>query len=414
MADNARHPPVGVTIDTMLQRQPPTAIYLSLSALGQAFAPTAGDLSRFRRELEKYLGIRACYLAASARAALFLLLKCLSAARPDRSLVLLPAYTCPALVKVILDSGLRPCLIDISPDTFAFDLDQLAIQLNEQVLAVICVHPFGIPQGIGEVVALAHTVGAVVIEDAAQAMGARWEGQPVGMMGDFGLFSLGPGKPLSVAGGGILCTHDETHAELLQRTWDGLPTTKAPDSLWALTRLLLFWLATHPRGWLLVARTGLDQWGQHPSSWSYTCRQLSPVQARIGRALLSRLDTINSLRRENGRQLTAHLQTLDFVHVPEAAAAAEPIYLRLPVLADTAERREQLYHLLWNANIGVGRMYRYALPEIFPQLGSPRCRGAEQVARRLLTLPTHHYLTDKDIKRIAGLFQSSNLAQRMP
>ena len=398
----------------MLRRQPPAAVYLPLAALEKAFIPTAGDAAQFRGELEEYLGIRACYLAASARAALFLLLKSLSAARPARSLVLLPAYTCPALVKVILDSGLRPCLIDISPDTFAFDLDQLAIQLNEQVLALIFVHPFGIPLELGELIALAHSVGAVVIEDAAQAMGARWEGKPVGAMGDFGLFSLGPGKPLSVAGGGILCTHDEAHAELLQRAWEELPTTKAPTSLWALTRLLLFWLATHPRGWWLVASTGLNQWGQNPSSWSYTSRQLTPLQARIGRALLSRLDTINNLRRENGRQLAAHLQTLDFVHVPEPAAAAEPIYLRLPVLADTAERREQLYDTLWNANIGVGRMYRYTLPEIFPQLGSPRCRGAEQVARRLLTLPTHHHLTDKDIERIAGLFQSSNLAQGMP
>jgi dTDP-4-amino-4,6-dideoxygalactose transaminase len=126
------------------------------------------------------------------------------------------------------------------------------------------------------------------------------------------------------------------------------------------------------------------------------------------------LDTINNLRRKNGRQLIAHLQTLDFVHVPEPAPAAEPIYLRLPVLADTAERREQLYDTLWSANVGVGRMYRYTLPEIFPQLGSPRCHGAEQVARRLLTLPTHHHLTDKDIERIAGLFQSSNLVQGMP
>lgn len=412
MADHARHPPVGIIVDAMLRRQPPTAIYLPLSALGQVI--TSGDPSRFRSELEEYLGVRACYLAASARTALFLLLRSLSAAQPDRSLVLLPAYTCPALVKVILDSGLRPCLIDISPDTFAFDLEQLTIQLNENVLAVICVHPFGIPQEIGEVIALAHSVGAVVVEDAAQAMGARWEGQPVGRLGDFGLFSLGPGKPLSVAGGGVISTNDETQAQLLDRAWEGLPPVKAPGSLWALARLLYFWLATHPRGWWFVARTGLDQWGQHPSSWGYTCRGLSPVQARIGRALLSRLDTINAVRRENGRQLKTHLRSLDFVHVPESAAAAEPIYLRLPVLADTAERREQLYHTLWNAKVGVGRMYRYPLTEIFPELGSPPCPGAEQVARRLLTLPTHHYMNDKDIERIAELFQSFDPVQGLP
>jgi dTDP-4-amino-4,6-dideoxygalactose transaminase len=390
----------------MLRHQPPTATYLPLSDLRQGITHTERDQAQFQTGLEKYLGIRACYLAASARAALYLLLKSLSAALPDRSIVLLPAYTCPALVKVILDTGLRPCPIDIFPHTFAFDPEQLATHLNERTLAVICVHPFGIPQAIEDVVALAHTVGAVVIEDAAQAMGARWRGQPVGIMGDFGLFSLGPGKPLSVAGGGVLCTNDETQAQLLHEAWQHLPPATARVSAWALTRLLLFRLATHPRGWWLVARTGLHQWGLHPTSWGYTCRQLSPVQARIGLALLSGLDKINQVRRENGRRLAAHLQALDFVHVPEAAAAAEPIYLRLPVLVDTAERREQLYHTLWTANIGVGRMYRYALPEIFPQLDGPSCPGAAQVARRLLTLPTHHYLTHKDINHIAHLFQS--------
>jgi perosamine synthetase len=391
----------------MLRHQPPTAMYLPLSAFGQGLIATGEDQARFQKKLEEYLGIRACFLAASARTALFLLLRSLSAAHPDRSLVLLPAYTCPALVKVILDCGLRPCLIDISPNTFSFDMDLLATQLNEQVLAVICVHPFGIPQGIGEVFALAHSVGAVVVEDAAQAMGARWEGQPVGVTGDFGLFSLGPGKPLSVAGGGVLGTNDETYVDLLRRAWQGLPPSKAPGSLLAMTRLLFFSLATHPRGWWLVSRTGLDRWGQHPSSWGYALRQLSPIQSRIGLALLLQLDSINGVRREHGRQLIACLQALDFVHIPELVAAAEPIYLRLPVLTDTAESREQLYHTLWSANIGAGRMYRYTLPEIFPQLDSLPCPGADQVARRLLTLPSHHYLTNREINQIAGIFQAA-------
>ena len=392
----------------MLRHQPPTAMYLPLSILREGITGTERAQAQFQSGLEKYLDVRTCYVAASARAALYILLKSLYSARPDRSVVLLPAYTCPALVKVILDAGLQPCPIDISPHTFAFDFEQLAIYLNEQVLAVIFVHLFGIPQAIESVIAMAHTVGAVVIEDAAQAMGARWREQPIGILGDFGLFSLGPGKPLSMASGGVLCTNDEAQAQLLKEAWQQLSPVTARESIWALTRLLLFRWATHPRGWWLVARTGLYHWGLHPKSWEYTCRQLSPVQARIGLALLSELDKINHVRRENGRRLSANLQTLDFVHVPEVAAEAEPIYLRLPVLTDTAERREQLYRTLWTANIGVGRLYRYALPEIFPQLDAHPCPSAVQVARCLLTLPTHHYITHKDIDLIAHLFESGS------
>ena len=383
-------------------------MYLPLSVLREGIIGTERTQAQFQSRLENYLGVRACYVAASARAALYTLLKSLSSARPDRSVVLLPAYTCPALVKVILDAGLQPCPIDISPHTFAFDPKQLTTYLNEQVLAVIFVHLFGIPQAIESVIAMAHTVGAVVIEDAAQAMGARWRKQPVGTLGDFGLFSLGPGKPLSLASGGVLCTNDEAQAQLLKDAWQQLPPATARDSIWALTRSLLFRWATHPRGWWLVARSGLHLWGLQPKSWGYTSRQLSPVQARIGLALLTELDKINHIRWENGRQLSDCLQTLDFVHVPEAVADAEPIYLRLPILTDTVERREQLYHTLWTANIGVGRLYRYALPEIFPQLNAYPCPGAVQVARCLLTLPTHHYLTHNDIDLITYLFESGH------
>jgi dTDP-4-amino-4,6-dideoxygalactose transaminase len=379
-------------------------MYLPLANLRQGIGRSDQDITRFQKALQQYLGVRACYLASSARTALYLLLQTLSKAEPNRVNVLLPAYTCPALVKVIQDVGLWPYPIDISPDTFAFDAEQLANHLNEQVLALICVHPFGIPQAIEEQIIQAHAVGAVVIEDAAQAMGAGWQGQPVGVRGDFGLFSLGPGKPLSVGGGGLVCTNDQTQAQVLKQSWQHLPPASARVSAWSLARLLLIRLATHPRGWWLAARFGMQSWGLNPKSWSYTYRQLSQAQARVGLAQLSELDQINQVRCENGRQLTTRLQDFDFVHIPQIPAEADPIYLRLPIIVDTAERREQLYHALWSANLGAGRLYHYSLPEIFPQIETLPCPGAVQIGQRLLMLPTHHYLTLKDITRISDIF----------
>jgi dTDP-4-amino-4,6-dideoxygalactose transaminase len=388
---------------TMFRHQPPAARYLPLSNLWAGFGRSDQDLAQFQQALEQYLGVKACFLASSARTALFVLLKTLNAERPDRPLVLLPAYTCPVLVKVIMDVGLRPCPIDISPETFAFDMDHLAAYLDEQVLAVIHVHPFGIPHAIEEVMRLAHEVGAVVIEDSAQAMGATLDGQQVGTIGDFGLFSLGPGKPLSVAGGGVLCTNDEKWAEKLRAAWQALPETNLSASAWAFTRMVMVRLATEPHGWWLAARAGTQGWGQHPSSWMYKLRQLSPVQARIGRSLLDELDGVNEVRRENGGQLSARLQKFDYIHVPDGAAESEPIYLRLPIVVDSAERREQLFQEFWRAHIGAGRLYQNALKDIFPQLQGPPNPGAVEAAKRLLTLPTHHYLDQADIDRIVGV-----------
>jgi dTDP-4-amino-4,6-dideoxygalactose transaminase len=379
-----------------------------LSDLRQALNASDQAHARFQTALAQYLGVRACKLASSGRTALFLLLRRLwvAADHPGRQEVLMPAYTCPALVKVVLDLGLRARFVDISPHTLAFENDHLAAHIGEETLAVICVHPFGIPQPVQDIRALAHAAGAVVIEDAAQAMGARLAGQPVGGMGDFGLFSLGPGKPLSTGGGGVLCTDQTDHARLLERAWEDLSQPSRAASLWALVRLALFMLAFHPLGWWLATRAGLQRVGDHEASWGYALRPLTQSQAAVGLTLLGRLDAVNQQRRQNAYRLIDRLGGLGFVHIPPPAATAEPIYLRLPTIISDEERRERLFRRLWGAGLGVGRMYRQPLPDLFPQNSAETYPGASYVARHLLTLPTHHYVTEKDVERITQIFQA--------
>lgn len=446
----------------MLRHLPPTATPLKLTDLKHGLNPPPQAQSQFQAALAQYLGVPACYLASSGRTALYLLLHSLSeqADHPGRREILLPAYTCPVLAKVALDLNLYPRLVDIAPSTLTFDPDQLAASIGEQTLAVICVHPFGIPQPIEEVITLADSVGAVVIEDAAQSMGARLAGRPAGSRGDFGLFSLGPGKPLSTGGGGILSINNTDYLPRLAEAWQRLSPPSALQSKWLFLRLALFGLAFHPFGWWLATRIGLHRLGDHEAGWGYTLRGLTPAQANIGLTLLAGLDAVNRRRRENACRLIAHLQDLDFVQFPHPPTEAEdlrrcppgytseakippsgeleggrrsdrvedptseakvlpsgglgggrrsdrakPIYLRLPLLVESEERREYLFRHLWRAGIGVGRMYRRTLAEYFPQLAPATYPGADYVARHLLTLPTHHYLTQGDIKRITQIFQ---------
>jgi dTDP-4-amino-4,6-dideoxygalactose transaminase len=429
----------------MPKHLPPTAVPIRLSDLRRGLRPPTGVEARFRAALAGYLDTPACHLAASGRTALHLLLKSLAeqADHSARRDVLMPAYTCPALAKVALDLDLRPRLVDLSPHDMAFEAAHLEAQLSERTLAVICVHPFGIPQPVEPVLDLADRVGAVVVEDAAQSLGARLGGRPVGVQGHFGLFSLGPGKPLSTGGGGILCTNQASYIPLVERAWEALPPSSALASAWTLARLAVLALAFHPRGWWLATRVGLQRAGDREASWGYGLRRLSPAQAAVGLAQLERLDAINRRRRENARRMIACLQGLGFVHIPSpaavppcgaavppcgaavppcgaavppcgaavppcGAATAEPIYLRLPLLVSDEERRERLYHRLWAAGIGVGRMYRQPLSDIFPQVATESYPGASFIARHLLTLPTHHYLSDADMEQIASIFQAED------
>ncbi len=393
----------------MLRHLPPTAAPLDLSDLRHGLSSLsrgAEAIGGFAEALAGYLEVPVCRLAASGRTALFLLLQAL-VREPElvgRREVVLPAYTCPAVAKVAMDVGLRPRLVDILPAAYGMDLERLAGTIGGQTLAVVHVHPFGLPQSIAPVLEMAGLAGAVVIEDAAQALGARLQGRAVGTHGDFGLYSLGPGKPLSLGGGGVASLNRERYAASIAAVWRDLPVVSAGDSILAEARLAMMALAFHPRGWWLMTRAGLHRVGDREESWGYRMAGLTPSQAAIGCELLPRLDEANRQRRRNAKRLTALLSGLDDVELPTLDPAAEPIYLRLPVLVRDEARCAVIYQRLWDAGIGVGRMYRQPLAAIFPDLGPVDAPGAELVARSLLTLPTHHYLTDDDVARIGEAF----------
>jgi dTDP-4-amino-4,6-dideoxygalactose transaminase len=161
-------------------------------------------------------------------------------------------------------------------------------------------------------------------------------------------------------------------------------------------------LAFHPTGWWLATRAGLHRVGNYETSWGYSLSKLSAAQAAVGLALFGSLDEINGRRIANARRLSSCFRELDSLQIPlpAASAEAEPIYLRLPLIVSGAEQRERLFRRLWAAGISAGRMYEQPLSEIFPQLAAERFSGAEFVARHLLTLPTHHYLSSVDVDEI--------------
>jgi len=397
----------------MLRHLAPVTTPLPLSTLWRALYPPPAAVARFCKAVEQYLGVAHCFAVSSGRTAFYLLLKSLQADTldPERCEVLLPAYTCPALAKVVLDAGLQPCLIDISPATFAYDAAQLAQQLNRRTLAVLLVHPFGIPQAIVPVQILAAKVGAVVIEDAAQSWGAALDGKLVGTQGNYGLFSLGPGKPLSTGGGGMICVRDATDVGSIAARWQQLPVSPKRASLLAVARVAAFTAAFHPLGWWLATQAGAHRVGEHEASWGYAQTRLTPAQASIGLAQLSHLDDYNQQRRVKAESLIEQLRKFDFVHIPglDRCVQGSPIYLRLPVLVTSHPLREQLFQALWAAGIGVGRMYGRTLAELFPPLSVGTYPGAQTIAQQLLTLPTHHFVTAQDIDRIVQIFRNGKV-----
>ena len=391
----------------MLPRHvPPTGAPLPLAAWLRGAGSRADATAAFRRSLADYLGVRWTFAAASGRSALRLLLDTLKQ-QPhlqQRNEVVVPGYTCPSVVKVILDAGLMPRPVEMNALTLNMQPDALAAAVGRQTLAVLIVHPFGMPVDVTPAAQWARDAGALLIEDAAQSMGARQAGRPVGTHGDVGLYSLGPGKPLSVGGGGILATDDPELAEALAVARSALAPLDTVTDVWTWLRAALFSLAFQPTLWYWATRAGAQRVGEREESWGYTLRELGARQAAAGQALLANLDAVNRVRSAHAARLIELLGNDGAYEFPRPDGVdPQPIYLRLPLLMADPARAEALVGRAAAAGLGVGRMYARTIAEFFPHLNLPTLPGATRIATTLVTLPTNHHMRPADLMRLAHL-----------
>ncbi len=400
---------------------PPTGAPLSWAAWRAGLSADGEAVSTFEAALAAYLRVDACFTAASGRTAFYLLLTALRDLPhlAGRSEVVLPGYTCPSVAKVVLDAGLSLRLVDQEPQTLNFRPDALAAAVGEQTLAVILVHPFGLAVDVEPARQCAHAAGALLIEDVAQSLGATQAGHALGTLGDVGLFSFGPGKPLSLGGGGLLATSDATLAAALRARWAALPTaggvaarqTNAANWL----RLGLFNLAFQPTFWWWAARLGAQRVGENEASWGYRMARLAPAQAAVGLQLLPDLNGVNNWRIACARALTGALTGVPDLTLPQPGGIKpRSVYLRFPLLTATLDQADTLYQTLWQAGHGAGRMYRHSLDHFFPQAAHNGAQpgaaddlsGSRRIADTLVTLPTHHHLTGGDLVQMSQIVVS--------
>ena len=197
------------------------------------------------------------------------------------------------MAKVILEADLEPRLVDIDPHSMVMRADELAAAIGPQTLAVMLIHPFGIAHDVEPALTLALQNGAVLIEDAAQSMGARFDGRYAGTRGHYGLFSLGPGKPLSAGGGGIVCVGDLGDVALVEAGWRQLPEAGRLADYVALARLAAFQGAFQPLGWWMAIRAGAQKAGDDEANWGFS---LSGLDRRPGQHRRSATQTPRGLQ----------------------------------------------------------------------------------------------------------------------
>jgi dTDP-4-amino-4,6-dideoxygalactose transaminase len=276
------------------------------------------------------------------------------------------SHTFIATISPFVLRGATPVLVDIGDDHL-MDTDQLAAAVTERTKVVIPVHLNGRTVDMDAVQKAADSVGAVVLEDAAQALGAKVDGRTAGTFGLASVYSFYPAKMLGAMGdGGAVLTDDASLARRLHQLRD------------------------HGR----VTKSGVDGWG-------YNCR-LDNLQAAILDWRLSRLPSWIERRREIARGYTAMLAGIDGLQIPVGPDDDPRRFDVFQNYVITTDDRDGLQEHL-RAD-GIETMVSWPVPmHKQPGVGLDHWSlpNTERLCRRVLSLPMHAELADWQIEHVA-------------
>ena len=370
-----------------------------------ALRPVGEPLAPIRRDIRPAdllpAGFQGVFVQSGTAALALALLTIKAGAPASRRRVVLPAYGCPDLVAATVYAGLEPYLVDTAPDSPFYDQEALAREIDDQVLAVVCVHFLGLREQTAEVAAIASEVGAAIIEDSAQAIppchGAG--------LADLVVVSFGRGKPLGALGGGLLLVREGSRFTIDSALVD----VQGGEPLSIGLRRAAYNLAIRPAPYRLLAglrflKIGLTEYqalsGIELLSQARTCAALS--QWAVASQLANVWQTnAQAIAAEIYRDLAAggwrfvQPATVDF-----------PAVVRLPILAPDRPARDKAHRAFQSAGHGSSMMYGRALPE----LGCPEglkfasIPNALRFADLVLTLPVHSGVQRERLARYRGCF----------
>ncbi len=353
----------------------------------------------FAAVLAELTGKEYVSLVNSGLAAFYLILLALKRCS-ERKEVVLPAYTAGSLVVAIKKSGLKPVLCDIAWEDFNIDRKILPGVVSRNTLAVAAVHMFGIP--INDISGLKDRIpaGICLIEDCAQAQGAKIDNLAVGRFGEIAFFSFNRGKNFSLFGGGAVAVNNQVWAEKIGNIFGELKTKSIVPEFALALKMFFSVLAVNPLVYGLVNPL-IACFKENVPPDDFAVEQLSGLQAGLGVVLAPSRERIFQQRHRNGEYLREGLKFVPGIRLPVISPNCYPVYNRFPVLFEDTKILESKQKQLWQAGFESSRMYLKPLHKMF-ELGysSDDFPNANYLAQHLLTLPVYPSLGEKELVKI--------------
>ena len=310
----------------------------------------ASECKAFEAELAAYTGVKHAILGTSWTMIVYMLHLAQNLKKGDE--VIVPSHTAFPTMEPLIHCGATPVFYDID-DSFCMDVEQLESLITPRTVGIIPVHIYGHPVNLDRVFQIAAKHKLWVLEDCAQAQGAKYNGKTVGSMGNFGAFSFFPSKNLTVLGdGGCLVTNDDALAEKVRM------------------------LRNHGRK---------DKY--HHEFAGFNVR-FNEIQGAIGRVMLRHLDGFNDNRRKIAARYNERLKGI--VTTPIEKSWAHAVYHMYVI---RTQKRDELQNFLKERGIGTGIHYpvpNHQQPAIVNKFKNiPRLPKTEQAVKEILSLPIH-------------------------
>jgi perosamine synthetase len=335
------------------------------------------ELAAFESKLAAYHRVEDAVAVSSGTAGLHLALLALGIGEGDE--VILPSFTFVAVVNSVLQVRATPVLVEIDPVTLNLDPAAVEHAISPRTRAILAVHTFGIPAQMDVLKDLANRHHLALIEDASEAIGARFDGRIAGSFGDLAVLGFYPNKQITTGEGGAILARDPAHAARLRRL-----RNQGRDS---------------NIDWLDHAEPGYNY-------------RLSELACALGRVQLRRIDEILPLRRQAAGRYDALLADVPGLQRPPLLLPRRQLswfvyVVRLPEGAG----RERVQAALLRQGIATGRYFAPIHLQPAWRASSAADLGdfslTESIAWRTLALPFFNRITPGQQREVADALREA-------
>ncbi len=337
------------------------------------------EVKKFERMTSEYLNAKNTIAVSNCTSALHLSLLALGIEKGDE--VLVADFTYPATGHSVLYCQANPVFVDIKPDTYNMDPEDLNSKITDKSKTVIPVHTFGQPADMDEIMKIASENNLKVIEDAACSFGAKYKDKFSGTIGDTGCYSFHARKGLTTGEGGMIVTEDDRLAARMRKlsvfgisgTWD----RESSDSF-------------HVPEFTEVG-------------YNY---KMSDILAAVGVVQLKRQDLIIKRKRELAKHWDDLLNEMDDIQPPAISKYSIHVYQSYVPILDRGLNRNRVIQKLRKkgiqANIGT-----YA-SHVQPVYASPKnCPTSVDIFERTIALPMYYGLEEEEINEMSAFLRST-------